>query len=102
MAIGVGAGFRCRTSPSDVWNREDAGGYFASSVSQRFDVRTPIVTFILEFFSFIFSTVLLLGAGPGAAGQAMIFNPSKPAFWAVKCRCGTAPVPHIGKTEGAA
>ena len=37
-------------------------GYFAASVSMRFDVQNPVVTFILELLFLLFPSVLLLGA----------------------------------------
>ena len=46
-------------------------GYFAASVSQRFDVENPVLRLVLAFFFFFFHQILLLGAGAGAAGGAL-------------------------------
>src|SRR6202790_265597 len=48
-------------------------GYFASSVSQRFDVQNPIVTFILSFFFYFFHQFFYWVLARALLGEAMIF-----------------------------
>ena len=45
-------------------------GYFAASVSMRFDVDNPLIQFLSRVLFLLLPPVLLLGAGPGAAGAS--------------------------------
>jgi rod shape-determining protein MreD len=49
-------------------------GYFASSVSMRFDVENPIVTFILSFFFYFFHQFFYWVLARALLGQAMLFD----------------------------
>jgi len=52
-------------------------GYFAASVSQRFDVENPIVTFILAFFFYFFHQFFYWVLARALLGEAMIFDPQQ-------------------------
>jgi rod shape-determining protein MreD len=47
-------------------------GYFAASVSQRFDVENVALRFVLSFFFFLFHQVLLWVLGRGLLGQSLV------------------------------
>ncbi len=49
-------------------------GYFAASVSLRFDVENPIITFILSFFFYCFHEFFRWVLARALLGQAMIFD----------------------------
>ena len=49
-------------------------GYFAATVSLRFDVENPIVTFILSFFFYFFHQFFYWVLARALLGQAMIFD----------------------------
>jgi len=49
-------------------------GYFAASVSMRFDVENPVVTFILSFFFYFFHQFFYWVLARALLGQAMIFD----------------------------
>jgi rod shape-determining protein MreD len=49
-------------------------GYFAASVSMRFDVENPIVTFILSFFFYFFHQFFYWVLARALLGQAMLFD----------------------------
>lgn len=49
-------------------------GYFAASVSLRFDVENPIVTFILSFFFYFFHQFFYWVLARALLGEAMIFD----------------------------
>jgi rod shape-determining protein MreD len=49
-------------------------GYFAASVSQRFDVENPIVTFIICFFFYFFHQFFYWVLARALLGQAMLFD----------------------------
>ena len=52
-------------------------GFFAASVSQRFDVENPVVTFILSFFFYFFHQFLYWVLARALLGEAMIFDPQQ-------------------------
>jgi rod shape-determining protein MreD len=49
-------------------------GYFAASVSMRFDVENPIVTFIICFFFYFFHQFFYWVLARALLGQAMLFD----------------------------
>ncbi len=72
-------------------------GYFAASVSMRFDVQNPVVTFILELLLLLLSSVLLLGAGARAAGRSARLRCAANAnFWAIERGRSPAVVSSFG------
>lgn len=52
-------------------------GYFAASVSMRFDVENPIVTFILGFFFYFFHQFFYWVLARALLGEAMNFDPQQ-------------------------
>jgi rod shape-determining protein MreD len=49
-------------------------GYFAASVSMRFDVENPVVTFILSFFFYSFHQFFYWVLARALLGEAMLFD----------------------------
>ena len=49
-------------------------GYFAASVSMRFDVENPLVTFILSFFFYFFHQFFYWVLACALLGEAMLFE----------------------------
>ncbi|HEY6390435.1 MAG TPA: rod shape-determining protein MreD [Bryobacteraceae bacterium] len=49
-------------------------GYFAASVSMRFDVENPLVTFILSFFFYFFHQFFYWVLARALLGEAMLFD----------------------------
>ena len=49
-------------------------GYFAASVSMRFDVENPIVTFVLSFFFYFFHQFFYWVLARSLLGQTMLFD----------------------------
>ena len=49
-------------------------GYFAASVSMRFDVENPVVTFILSFFFFFFHQFFYWVLARALLGEAALFD----------------------------
>ena len=49
-------------------------GYFAASVSLRFDVENPLVTFILSFFFYFFHQFFYWVLARALLGEAMLFD----------------------------
>jgi rod shape-determining protein MreD len=70
-------------------------GYFASSVSQRFDVQNPIVTFILSFFFYFFHEFFYWVLARALLGQAMIFNPEQTLLFGLLNAAVALPLFHI-------
>ena len=69
-------------------------GYFAASVSMRFDVQNPVVTFILAFFFYFFHQFFYWVLVARSAGRdAGLRCAANAYFWAVECRRSTALVP---------
>ncbi len=72
-------------------------GYFAASVSMRFDVQNPVVTFILALLLLLLPSVLLLGSVARAAGRdAGLRCAANRYFWAIECRRSPAVVSSFG------
>jgi len=49
-------------------------GYFAATVSMRFDVENPIVTFVLSFFFYFFHQFFYWVLARALLGEAMLFD----------------------------
>jgi len=49
-------------------------GYFAASVSMRFDVENPVVTFILSFFFYFFHQFFYWVLARALLGQSVVFD----------------------------
>ena len=49
-------------------------GYFAASVSMRFDVENPVVTFVLSFFFYFFHQFFYWVLARALLGEAIIFD----------------------------
>ena len=72
-------------------------GYFAASMSQRFDVQNPWVRLVLSFFLFLLPPVFLLGAGARAAGRSAGIRFTDYSCGGRAQRSGrAAPVSHLG------
>jgi rod shape-determining protein MreD len=70
-------------------------GYFAASVSQRFDVENPIVTFILAFFFYFFHQFFYWVLARALLGQAMIFDPQQTLLFGLLNAAVALPLFHI-------
>jgi len=70
-------------------------GYFASSVSQRFDVQNPIVTFILSFFFYFFHQFFYWVLARALLGEAMIFDPQQTLLFGLLNAAVALPLFHI-------
>lgn len=58
-------------------------GYFASTVSMRFDVENPIVTFILAFFFYFFHQFFYWVLERALLGHAVLFDASQTLLFAL-------------------
>lgn len=70
-------------------------GYFAASVSQRFDVENPIVTFILSFFFYFFHQFFYWVLARALLGQAMLFDPQQTMLFGLLNAAVALPLFHI-------
>jgi rod shape-determining protein MreD len=70
-------------------------GYFAASVSQRFDVENPIVTFILSFFFYFFHQFFYWVLARALLGEAMIFDPQQTLLFGLLNAAVALPLFHI-------
>ena len=70
-------------------------GYFAGSVSQRFDVENPIVTFILAFFFYFFHQFFYWVLARALLGEAMIFDPQQTLLFGLLNAAVALPLFHI-------
>lgn len=52
-------------------------GYFAASVSQRFEVENPVVTFVLAFFFYFFHQFFYWVLARALLGQLIAFDPQQ-------------------------
>jgi rod shape-determining protein MreD len=52
-------------------------GYFAASVSQRFDVERPMVRLVLGFFFFFFHQFFYWVLSRALLGEALFFDPQQ-------------------------
>lgn len=58
-------------------------GYFAASVSQRFEVENPLITLVLSFFFFFFHQFLYWVLVRALLGQSIGFDPQQTAIFGV-------------------
>jgi len=70
-------------------------GYFAASVSQRFDVENPIVTFILAFFFYFFHQFFYWVLARALLGEAMIFDPQQTLLFGLLNAAVALPLFHV-------
>jgi rod shape-determining protein MreD len=70
-------------------------GYFAASVSQRFDVENPIVTFILSFFFYFFHQFFYWVLARALLGEAMIFDAQQTLLFGLLNAAVALPLFHI-------
>lgn len=70
-------------------------GYFAASVSQRFDVENPILTFILAFFFYFFHQFFYWVLARALLGEAMIFDPQQTLLFGLLNAAVALPLFHI-------
>jgi len=70
-------------------------GYFAASVSQRFDVENPIVTFILAFFFYFFHQFFYWVLARALLGEAMIFDPQQTLLFGLLNAVVALPLFHV-------
>ena len=70
-------------------------GYFAASVSQRFAVDNPIVTFILSFFFYFFHQFFYWVLARALLGEAMLFDPQQTLLFGLLNATVSLPLFHI-------
>lgn len=70
-------------------------GYFAATVSVRFDVENPIVTFILSFFFYFFHQFFYWVLARALLGEAMIFDPQQTFLFGLLNAAVALPLFHI-------
>jgi rod shape-determining protein MreD len=70
-------------------------GYFAASVSMRFDVENPFVTFILTFFFYFFHQFFYWVLARALLGQALGFDPQQTFVFGVLNAIVSLPLFHI-------
>src|SRR5579863_7934649 len=70
-------------------------GYFAASVSMRFDVENPFVTFILTFFFYFFHQFFYWVLARALLGQALGFDPQQTFVFGVVNAIVSLPLFHI-------
>jgi rod shape-determining protein MreD len=78
-------------------------GYFAASVSQRFDVENPMVRLVLGFFFFFFHQFFYWVLSRALLGEALDFDPQQTLVMAVLNAAVAVPLYHIlDKLKGTA
>ena len=70
-------------------------GYFAASVSMRFDVENPFVTFILTFFFYFFHQFFYWVLARALLGQALGFDPQQTFIFGLLNAAVSLPLYHI-------
>ena len=70
-------------------------GYFAASVSLRFDVENPFVTFILTFFFFFFHQFFYWVLARALLGQILGFDPQQTFLFGLLNAVVSLPLFHI-------
>lgn len=70
-------------------------GYFAASVSQRFDVQNPLVRLVLAFFFFVFHQFFYWVLSRALLGQAISFEPQQTLVLAILNAVVAVPLYHI-------
>jgi rod shape-determining protein MreD len=70
-------------------------GYFAASVSVRFDVENPVISFILSFFFYFFHEFFHWVLTRALLGQMIPFNPEQTFIFALLNAAVALPLFHI-------
>jgi rod shape-determining protein MreD len=70
-------------------------GYFAASVSQRFDVESPLIRLVLGFFFFFFHQFFYWVLARALLGEALDFDPQQTLVVAVLNAVVAVPLYHI-------
>jgi len=70
-------------------------GYFAASVSMRFDVENPVVMFILTFFFYFFHEFFYWVLARALLGQSLIFDPQQTFIFGLLNAAVSLPLFHI-------
>jgi len=70
-------------------------GYFAATVSQRFDVENPVVRLVLAFFFFFFHQFFYWVLSRALLGQALLFDPQQTLVMALLNAAVAVPLFHI-------
>jgi rod shape-determining protein MreD len=70
-------------------------GYFAASVSQRFDVQNPMVRLVLGFFFFFFHQFFYWVMSRALLGEALDFDPQQTLVLAALNAAVAVPLYHI-------
>jgi len=70
-------------------------GYFAASVSQRFDVQNSLVRLVLAFFFFVFHQFFYWVLSRALLGQAVSFEPQQTLVLAILNAVVAVPLYHI-------
>ena len=70
-------------------------GYFAASVSQRFDVENPMVRLVLGFFFFFFHQFFYWVLSRALLGEALDFDPQQTIVLAVLNAAVAVPLFHL-------
>jgi rod shape-determining protein MreD len=70
-------------------------GYFAASVSQRFDVENPVVRLVLGFFFFFFHQFFYWVLSRALLGEAVEFDPQQTIVVAMLNAAVAVPLYHI-------
>ena len=70
-------------------------GYFAASVSQRFDVENPVVRLVLGFFFFFFHQFFYWVLARALLGETLDFDPQQTLVVAILNAAVAVPLYHI-------
>jgi rod shape-determining protein MreD len=70
-------------------------GYFAASVSQRFDVQNPVIRLVLGFFFFFFHQFFYWVLSRALLGEALDFDPQQTLVVATLNAAVAVPLYHI-------
>src|ERR1700676_3618017 len=70
-------------------------GYFAASVSQRFDVENPVVRLVLGFFFFFFHQFFYWVLSRALLGEVVNFDPEQTLVLAILNAAAAVPLYHI-------
>ncbi len=70
-------------------------GYFAASVSLRFDVENPVITYILAFFFYVFHQFFYWVLARALLGQVVNFDPAQTLIYGLLNAAVALPLFHI-------
>jgi len=70
-------------------------GYFAASVSMRFAIETPVITFILSFFFYFFHQFFYWVLARALLGQMVNFDPQQTLVFGVLNAAVALPLFHV-------